>query len=317
MAHRILITAPYMLREREKIEEYLKAYPFRADFADVEEHLEEDELLPIIALYDGILCGDDRITKSVIDAATRLRAIVKWGTGIDAIDAAYAESKGIRVARTPGAFTEPVSDTTLALMLAHVRRLRENDEVIKNGRWDKPQGYLLREKTVGIIGFGDIGQAVARKLVPFGSAVLANDIKEIDGALFESLRATPASKEQIYEQCDIITLHCDLNPTSRYLLTRETFSRMKKKPYIINTARGPVIREADLIDALRDGRVSGAGLDVFESEPLPLESALRSIDIVTASCHNSNSSPSCWNRVHRNSLELMKEALEAGGAARA
>lgn len=311
MTHAILITAPYMLRERGKIEEYLKTYPFQADFAEVEERLEEGELLPIIASYDGILCGDDRITKKVIDAATRLKAIVKWGTGIDAIDTAYAESKGIRVARTPNAFTEPVSDTTLALMLAHVRRLRENDEVVKSGRWDKPQGYLLREKTVGIIGFGDIGQAVARKLISFGPVVLANDIKEMDGAIFESLRATSASKEQIYERCDIITLHCDLNQTSRYILDREAFSRMKKKPYIINTARGPIIREADLVDALRDGRISGAGLDVFESEPLPAGSALRSLDIVTASCHNSNSSPSCWDRVHRNSLELMKEALGA------
>lgn len=310
MRHKILISAPYMHAEKEKVMEMLKDFPFfDADFIPVEERLGEKDLLPIISKYDGILCGDDRITDKVIDAAVNLKVIVKWGTGIDSIDKKYAESKGVKVFRTPGAFTEPVSDTTLAMMLSEVRGLVRNDKIVRSGRWEKPQGYMLREKTIGIIGFGDIGQAVAKKLIPFGPKVLVNDIRQIDDKILKSLNVTHVSKDEIYKTCDIISLHCDLNSTSKYILNKESFSKMKRKPFIINNARGPLIKESDLIEALREEFVSGAGLDVYENEPLPEDSPLRSIDNVILSCHNSNSSPVCWDAVHQNSLKMMSEGL--------
>ena len=309
--HKVLITAPYMVREKAKILEMLKSYPFTVEWVPVEERLEEVDLLPIIGEYHGILCGDDRITPRVIDAATNLKTIVKWGTGVDSIDRDYAESKGIQVFRTPNAFTEPVSDTTIALMLNEVRGIVRNDQVVKSGGWDKPQGYTLQEKTVGIIGFGDIGQAVARKLMPFGPKVLVNDIKLLSDDLLNSLNVESASKEEIYETCDIITLHTDLNPTSHALLDAQSFASMKRKPYIINTARGPLIKEADLIQALTTGMISGVGTDVFEVEPVPVDNPLRSLPNVTASCHNTNSSPLYWDKVHVNSLKMMEEGLNA------
>lgn len=299
-----------MTREKEKIEEMLKSYSFDVDWVPVEERLEEEDLLPIIEKYDGILCGDDRITSKVIDKAKNLKAIVKWGTGIDSIDKKYAESKGIKVCRTPNAFTEPVSDTAVALMLNEVRGLIRNDRVVKGGGWDKPQGYTLSEKVVGIIGFGDIGQAVARKLIPFGPKVLVNDIKDIDKKVLDSLNCSFVTKDEIYEKCDIITLHTDLNPTSEFLLNKDSFRKMKKTPFIMNTARGPLVREVDLVEVLKDGRISGVGIDVFEDEPLALDSPLRSLDNVVASCHNTNSSPSCWDKVHANSLKMMSEVLK-------
>ena len=136
------------------------------------------------------------------------------------------------------------------------------------------------------------------------------DIKPIDKEALASLNVEHASKDDIYERADIITLHCDLNPESKHLLNKETFSKMKKKPYIINNARGPIIKEDDLIDALTTGAVSGVGLDVFEHEPLSKESPLRSMDAVIASCHNTNSSPLCWDAVHKNSLNMMAEGLQ-------
>ncbi|MBT4207189.1 phosphoglycerate dehydrogenase [Candidatus Woesearchaeota archaeon] len=309
MKHKILISAPYMHAEKEKIEKMLESYSFDVDWAPVEERLEESNLLPIISKYEGILCGDDRITDKVIDAATELKAIVKWGTGIDSIDKGYAESKGIKVFRTPGAFSEPVSDTTLALMLSEVRGLSKNDSIVKSGRWEKPQGYMLREKTVGIIGFGDVGQAVAKKLIPFGVRVLVNDVRKFDEETLRSFNVSQVSKDEIYKTCDIISIHCDLNPTSKYVLNTDSFSKMEKQPYIINTARGPLIKEGDLVVALNKGLVSGVGIDVFEHEPLPKDSPLRSLDTVVASCHNSNSSPLCWDAVHKNSLKMMSEGL--------
>lgn len=309
MKNKILISAPYMHADKEKILKMLESYSFDIDWVPVEERLEESDLLPIISKYDGILCGDDRITSKVIDVATNLKAIVKWGTGIDSINKEYAESKGVKVFRTPGAFTEPVSDTTLAIMLNEVRGLIRNDRVVKSGRWEKPQGYMLREKIIGIIGFGDIGQAVAKKLIPFGPKVLVNDLKRIDEDLLKSLNAKSVTKDEIYEQCDIITVHCDLNPESKHMLNRESFSKMVRKPYIINTARGPIINEDDLIQVLKRGNISGVGIDVFEHEPLALDSPLRFMGTVMASCHNSNSSPMCWDAVHKNSLKMMEMAL--------
>lgn len=310
MKRKVLITAPYMHREKEKVMKMLKDFTFDADWIPVEERLEESDLLPIIGKYEGILCGDDRITKKVIDAAENLKVIVKWGTGIDSIDKEYAESKGIKVRRTIDAFTEPVSDTTIALMLSEVRGLLKNDKIIKSGKWDKPQGYTLREKTIGIIGFGNIGKAVAKKLIPFGPRVLVNDIVAIDDKILKDLHCEPATKDEIYRECDIITLHTDLNPTSEFLLDKEAFAKMRGKPFIINTSRGPLIREKDLIDALADGIISGIGIDVYEYEPLAPDSPLRSLDNVIGACHNSNSSPQCWDKVHRNSLEMMSEELD-------
>jgi D-3-phosphoglycerate dehydrogenase / 2-oxoglutarate reductase len=307
---KILISAPYMHREKEKIEKMLENFSFDVDWASVDERLEESDLLPIISKYDGILCGDDRITAKVIDAATNLKAIVKWGTGIDSINKEYAEEKGIPVFRTPNAFTEPVADSALALMLNEVRGIARNDKVVKEGKWEKPQGYTLGERTIGIIGFGDIGQAVARRLLPFGPKILVNDIKLLNEELIASLCVVSATKEEIYEACDIITLHCDLNSTSEHLLNETSFSLMGKKPYIINTARGPLIKEAALIEALKTGLISGVGIDVFEHEPLPLDNFLRSSELVTGSCHATNSSPSCWDHVHINSLTMMDEVLK-------
>lgn len=299
-----------MLREKEKIEEMLKDYSFEVDWFPVEERLGEKDLLPIIAKYDGILCGDDRITGEVIAAAKNLKAIVKWGTGIDSIDKESAEARGVKVLRTPNAFTEPVSETTIGLMLNEARGLVRNDRVVKSGGWDKPRGHMLREKVIGIIGFGDIGRAVAEKLALFGSRVLVNDIKEISAEVLESYGVSFASKDEIYKSCDIITLHTDLNPTSKHLLNKDSFSIMEKRPYIINTARGPLIKEGDLIFALNGGLISGVGIDVFENEPLPVDNPLRSLDSVMASCHNANSSSLCWDRVHKNSLKMMSEALK-------
>lgn len=306
---KILISAPYMHRERAKVEALLGEYPFDVDWIAVEERLEEHELLLAIGEYQGLICGDDRITKKVIDAAKNLSVVVKWGTGIDSIDSAYAMSKGIKVFRTPGAFTEPVSDSVLALMLSEVRALFRNNRVVKEGRWDKPQGYTLREKIIGIIGFGDIGQAVARKLLPFGPRVLVNDVVAIEKGILESLNCVQTTKEEIFAECDIITLHADLNPTSEYLLDEKAFKCMKKNPFIINTARGPLIREKVLIEALENGTISGVGIDVFEHEPLPAESPLRSMENVIASCHNTNSSPQCWTDVHIKSIEMLYKGL--------
>lgn len=308
---KILISAPYMLKkeERPKVENLLKNYNFDITWADVHERLEEKDLLPVIGLYDGVICGDDRFTTKVYDAAKNLKVVVKWGTGIDSMNADEAQKRGIKLFRTAEAFTQPVADTTMCYILAFCRTLHLNDGLMKEGRWDKPQGYSLFEKTVGIIGFGNIGQAVARRLKGFGCKIMAYDIKPISPSQEIEYGINSVGLDEIYEQADFITLHTDLNPTSEHLLNAKALDKMKKKPYIINTSRGPVIKESDLVAALEKGIVAGAGLDVFEEEPLPINSPLRKMTNTYLASHNSNSSPTAWMRVHQNSVEMLAKGL--------
>lgn len=308
---KILISAPYMLREREKVQGLLNDFPqWNITWADVKERLEEKDLLKMIKDYDGVICGDDRFTEKVYQQAEKLKVVVKWGTGIDSLNQKAAEEKGITLCRTPDAFTRPVADTTLAYILAFARGIRRNDSILKQGGWSKPQGYALYEKKVGLIGFGNIGRAVAKRLLAFDCEVLVYDIVEIPKSIQGEYNVRVVEKAQIFSECDFISLHCDLNEKSEKTLDQLAFSQMKQCPYIINTARGPLIDERELIRAINDGRVQGAGLDVFEEEPLALDSPLRKMDQVFLASHNSNSSPKCWEHVHRNSIKMLAESLK-------
>lgn len=304
---KVMISAPYMHRQKKQIEKMLNGInKIEFDWVPVNERLDESDLLDIISKYDGIICGDDCLTSRVYDAAVNLKVIVKWGTGIDSLNKSEADARGIKLFNTPNAFTNPVADTTLAYILYFIRGVIDNDRVMKSGKWDKPQGYALNEKTIGIIGFGNIGRAVAKRLRPFGSRILYNDIKDIDMTGCKELSGVGSvEKDFIYSEADVITLHCDLNPTSFHILNNKTFSMFKKRPYVINTARGPLVEEEALILALEKGIIKGAALDVFEKEPLVPNHPLRRMDNVVLASHNSNSSPSCWMNIHKESINKL------------
>jgi len=306
---KLLISAPYMIAERERVEPLVTRPGLEVTWATVRERLEEADLLPIIGQYDAIICGDDRFTPRVLDAAKKLRAIVKWGTGIDSIDKPYATKRGIKVLNTPGAFTNPVADTTLGYILHFARGVSVNDQVLRTGGWNKPQGFALSERTIGIIGFGTIGRAVAKRLHACDATVLATDIVEIPETVVRELGVTMLARDELLERSDFVTLHCDLNSTSHHVLNRDAFARMKRKPYVVNTARGPLIDEKALIEALNKGIIAGAGLDVFEDEPLPPEHVMRRMPNTILACHNSNSSPTHWWRIHERSARLVAEEL--------
>ena len=304
---KVVISAPYMLRERHKVEPLLSGIPLEIVWADVQERLEEPELIHYLSGAHGIICGDDRFSETVYRQSKDLKVVVKWGTGIDSILKEEAEKYQVKVYRTPNAFTDPVADTALAYALAYCRNVVVNDGILKNGGWHKPQGYALSELTVGIIGLGAIGSAFAKRLQACGARVLAYDIVPKDQEY-----ATMVDLPSLLRQSNIISMHCDLNTTSRHLLNSATFAQMHCCPFVINTGRGPLINESDLITALQTKQISGAGLDVFEHEPLALNSPLRSMNNVFLAAHNSNSSLVCWDRVHINSVNMLLEGLGIG-----
>jgi D-3-phosphoglycerate dehydrogenase / 2-oxoglutarate reductase len=306
----VLLTAPYMLPALPRFKPVFERYHLDLIVPPVQERMEEADLLKYAGQFDGAICGDDRYSARVLEAcAPRLKVISKWGTGIDSIDAAAPARLGIAVTRTPDAFTSAVADSVLAYMLAFARRQPWMDREMKGGRWEKLPGRSLGECSLGIIGVGNIGKAVARRARSFGMKMLGNDLLEIDAAFVSETGIQMVPLEQLLAAADFVSINCDLNPTSRHLINAPALARMKPGAVLINTARGPIVDEQALIEALRFNRLAGAGLDVFEVEPLPADSPLLKMEQVMLAPHNSNSSPRAWERVHLNTLKQLLEGL--------
>ena len=307
----VLLSAPYMIPFRDRFAPVFEHYGLEVIVPEVHERLSEDELLALAGKFDGTVCGDDRYTARVMEACLpRLKVISKWGTGIDSIDRAAAARLGITVRNTPNAFTLPVSDTVMGYILAFARRQPWMDKAMKGGAWEKIPGRSLSESTLGVIGVGNIGKAVMRRARAFGMKLLGTDIIQIAPDFILENGVEMVELGELLRRADFVSVNCDLNPTSHHLINSETLGVMKKNAVLINTARGPIVDEADLIAALQDGWIGGAALDVFEVEPLPANSPLKQMDNVMLAPHNSNSSPAAWERVHWNTIRNLLEVLE-------
>jgi len=306
----ILVSAPYMLPEIGRFRPVLEAFGLDLILPKVHERLSEEEILAYAGEFDGTICGDDRYSRSVIEACTpRLRVISKWGTGIDSIDTTAAVEMGVMVGNTPNAFTVPVSESVIGYMLAFSRQLPGLDAAMKGGAWEKINGKTLIESTLGVIGVGNVGKAVLRRARTFGMELLGNDILEIETDFILEHDVEMTGLEDLIERSDFISLNCSLNPTSYHLINAERLALCRPGAVLINTARGPIVEEPALIAALQNQQLRGAALDVFEVEPLPLDSPLRQMDQVMLAPHNSNSSPLFWERVHWNTIKNLLNGL--------
>jgi glyoxylate reductase len=221
-----------------------------------------DELLARVARADGILTlVTDTVDAELLASAPALRVVANHAMGVDNVDVAACTARGVWVTNTPGAVTESTADLTWALILAVARRVREGERLIREGRfraWAPTMllGLELRGATLGIVGLGRIGQAVARRAEGFGMQVLHTS----------SRGGVPL--DELLQRSDVVTLHCPLSTATRHLINGERLARMKRGAILINTSRGAVIDEAALVAALESGALGGAGLDVFENEPL-------------------------------------------------
>lgn len=308
--HTLLLTAPYMIPVLDRFKPVFENAGIRLIVPEVQERMEEQDLMKYAGQFDCAICGDDRYTARVLTAcAPRLKIISKWGTGIDSIDSAAASRLGIKVARTPNAFTTPVADTIMGYILAFARRQPWMDREMKAGKWVKLSSRALSECTLGVVGVGNIGRAVTRRARAFGMQVLGNDIIEIDHVFISETGIKMTGLPDLLSKSDFVSISCDLNPTSHHLINSETLARMKPGAILINTARGPILDESAVTEALQAGHIAGAALDVFEVEPLPADSPLLKMDNVMLAPHNSNSSPAAWDRVHWNTIRNLLEGL--------
>jgi D-3-phosphoglycerate dehydrogenase len=310
----ILFSAPYLIPFVDRFAPVFKHYGIELLIPEkIEERMEAADILEYAGKFDGAICGDDRFTTEVIEACVpRLKVISKWGTGIDSIDKEACARSGVMIGNTPNAFTNPVADSVLGYMLAFVRQQPWMDRAMKTGVWRKIPGKTLGECTLGVVGVGKIGKAVLRRASAFGVRLLGNDITEVDPHFISDFRVEMMDFEDLLSHSDFVSLNTDLNPTSYHLMDDEAFALMQSSAILINTSRGPVVKESALISALESGKIAGAALDVFEFEPLPHNSPLLKMENVLTAPHNANSSPAAWERVHWNTIRNLLDGLGIG-----
>ena len=237
--------------------------------------LGEARMLELVGDFDAILCGDDQITRAVLEKATpRLKILSKYGIGVDKIDVQAATELGIPLSFCPGVNHTTVAEHTFALLLALVRNLVEIANATRSGNWKRLTGHEIMGKTIGIIGLGRIGKEVAIRAKAFGMTVIAYDVYW-DEAFASSHDITRAANvAEIFEKSDVISLHTNLTPENRDMVRAETIATMKDGVIILNCSRGEVVHTVDLAAALESGKVGGYGADVLDEEPPPADHPL-------------------------------------------
>ncbi len=249
--------------------------------------LPKDELSNHVSDLDAIIVRSaTKVRKEMIDAAEKLKAIGRAGVGLDNIDVEYAKSKGIKVINTPGATSISVAELTIGLILAVMRKIAYADREMRNGAWPKKKckGIEMYGKTLGIIGIGRIGREVAKRARAFGMKVIYYDVYRPDESTEKELAIEFRELDALVSEADVITLHLPLTPDTKHLINKERIEKMKDGAIIINAARGGIVDENALYEALKSGKLYGAALDVYENEPLK-ESKLFELDNIVLTPH--------------------------------
>jgi glyoxylate reductase len=244
-----------------------------------------DELLAAIEGCAGVLTLlTDRVDDEFLDrAGPGLKVVSNFAVGFDNVDVPACTARGVAVGNTPGVLTETTADLAFALLMAAARRVAEGDRYVRAGRW-KTWGPMLllgpdvHGSTLGIVGFGRIGQAMARRARGFGMKILYHDLTRADPALEDELGATYLPLEQLLPACDFVSLHVNLSDQTRGLMNAERLGWMRQNAILVNTSRGQVVDHTALFEALRDGVIAGAGLDVTDPEPIPVDDPLLTLE---------------------------------------
>ncbi|WP_321413328.1 phosphoglycerate dehydrogenase [uncultured Desulfobacter sp.] len=276
--------------------------------AKVIQTLTEKELKSLLPEFDAWIIGDDPATESVFAAASagRLKAAVKWGIGMDNVDFDACSRLGIPITNTPDMFGAEVADVAVAYLIGLARDLFLIDRSVRrDNKWIKPAGMSLGDKTVALVGFGDIGKHLARRLDVLQMKVIAYD-PGVEGNA-DIAAVTRADWPARLEEADFVIFTCSLNAHNHHMFNKETIKKCKQGVHVINVARGPLIDETSLFDALERQHVSAAALDVFETEPLPGDSPLRSMERCIFGTHNGSNTREA---VRRTSLEAIKKVRE-------
>tara|TARA_B100000686_G_scaffold84201_1_gene91021 strand:- start:713 stop:1666 length:954 start_codon:yes stop_codon:yes gene_type:complete len=267
----------------------------------------DDQLIERVQDADAIVnirafCKFD---KTFFEKINNLKIISIWGTGTDHVDLNAAKQKGVTITNTPGVAAISVAEHAITLMLSAARKINENDNAIRSGDWPRGEMIQLHGKTIGIIGLGAIGKQTAILAKGIGMNVIAWTFNP-DREFSEKVGIKLVELSELYDSSDVISLHIRQSPETLNFINKETIEKMKKNVIIVNTARGPIINEKDLVEALRNQRISSAGLDVFGNEPLTIPNDFSELKNVVLSPHNAGITP----EVTKSGLELTVKNVE-------
>ena len=310
---KVLITCPPMLRQIHEFRSIFEDKGIELLTPDVVQTLSEEELIEILPNVDAWIIGDDPATERVFTAgkAGKLRAAVKWGVGVDNVDFNACKKLGIPIINTPNMFGAEVAGIAVSMVLGLARQTFLIDRGVREGKWLKPAGISLAGRTVALIGFGDIGKATAKRLHAFDLKINVYDPfasrSDEDMAKYAFLEWPNG-----LEMADFVVSTCALNDSTRYMINAETIAQMMDNVRIVNVSRGPVIDEKALIAALKTGKVHSAGLDVFEEEPLPMDSELRAFEHNIFGTHNGSNTIDGVRRASHQAIAYLFDFLKVG-----
>ena len=262
----------------------------------------------------AVIAGNEAYNDAVFDACPELKVVARWGIGYDAVDVPAATRHGVQVINTPGLVTQAVADMTFALMLGIARRLPYCDRSVRGAEWPMVFSGQVWEKTLGLIGMGQIGQAVAHRARGFNMRILVFD-PYCDEGVCAHYGGEPVSLEGLLEQSDFVSLHCTMCPETKHLINAERLRMMKPTAYLINAGRGGLVDQAALAEALRERVIAGAALDVFAQEPPDAEDPLFGLDNVLVTPHCSSFTFDTMAKVNRQACQNVIDALSGERAA--
>lgn len=308
--YNILLTCPPMIKQISRFEELLNKYNFKITIPKFEQVMKEEDLCKIIGQYDGWIIGDDPATKKVFEAGTkgRLKACVKWGVGTDNVDFEACKELNIPICNTPQMFGEEVSDVAIGYLLCLSRQLHTIHNSVINKDWVKPCGESLTGKKVCLVGFGDIGKCIARKLQAFDMDIWVSDPLYIDKkSEYNDINIDVLDK--CLENAAYLIVCCPLNKHTFHLLNREKIILCQRGVKLINVGRGPVVCEKDVVELLDNGFIDSVGFDVFEEEPLSQDNRLRDFKKNIFGTHNGSNTLEAVDKVSNLVLDKLNKFL--------
>jgi len=322
--YKILVTCPPMIKQIKNYNNLFEKNNLEYFCPNFTQVMTEDELIDILPEYDGWIIGDDPATKKVFSAAVngKLKAAVKWGVGVDNVDFNACKDLNIPITNVPNVFGEEVSDIAIGYLISLSRKIHVIDSETKKGNWIKPCGNSLTNKKVCLIGFGDIGRSTARKLLAFNLDVNVSDpgFEKVNGKILckynsdilipkELNKVNITNLKDAVSNCDFIIVTCALNKFTHHLVNENVIRLANRGVRIINVARGPIVNEEDVIKLLEEGYIESVGFDVFEEEPLNLNSGLRNYPQNIFGSHNGSNTIEAVNRTSHIAIDNITKFL--------